>query len=82
MMMTPARKPPDTSTYSGRFAVRLRMLREKAGLTPEQVAEALDVSPNAVYRWESDLNFPRISLFPKLAELYGISKTRDLLPPK
>ena len=81
-MMTPARKEPDKTAYSGRFAIRLRELREKAGLTPEQVAERLDVTANAVYRWEGDLNYPRISLFPKIAELYNLKIVRELLPPE
>jgi len=78
--MSPVRKEPDKSTYSGRFAIRLRSLREKAGLTHEQVASELGVTANAVYRWESDLNFPRIVLFPQIAKIYNIKRTRDLLP--
>jgi len=74
------RKEPDKGTYSGRFAQRLKTLREKAGLTPEQAASELGITANAIYRWESDLNFPRISLFPQIAALYGLKRGRDLLP--
>ncbi len=81
MMMTPARKPPDTSTYSGRFAVRLRMLREKAGLTPEQVAEALGVKPRTVYRWESMQTDPSIEQLAELAEVLAV-RIRTLMPEK
>lgn len=49
--MTPKRKEPDLSTYAGRFAARLRTLREKAGLTVEQVASTLGVSYRAVYHF-------------------------------
>jgi len=73
-------KEVDVSTYSGRFAVRLKTLREKAGLTHEDVAEALGVTANAIYRWESGLNFPSIPLFPQIAELYKLKRGRDILP--
>ncbi len=79
-MMTPARKPPDASTYSGRFAVRLRMLREKAGLTVNEVAEQLGVSYVAVYNWEAGSRTPPLETFPTFAELYGLKKTKDILP--
>ena len=74
------RKEVDTSTYGGRFAARLRMLREKAGCTPEQVAETLGVSYQAVYYWESGLRQPKISDLPKIAEAFGMKKARDILP--
>ena len=82
-MMTAARnrKEVDVSTYEGRFAVRLRMLREKAGISQEQVAEAVGVSATAVYRWEADLRQPQISDLPSIAKALGV-KVRTLLPEK
>ncbi len=79
MMMSPARKPPDTSTYSGRFAVRLRMLREKAGLTPEQVAEAVGVSVKSIYNWEQAVRTPPFDSLPLLSDALGV-KVRTVLP--
>ncbi len=79
-IMTPARKEPDTKTYSGRFAVRLRTLREKAKLTPEEVAEALGVSVHTVYHWESSRRQPQIIDLPRIAEVLGVSKARLVLP--
>lgn len=81
-MMTPARKEPDQTTYSGRFAVRLRSLREKAKLSPEQVSEALSVSLAAIYHWESGRSRPDVEYYPILAKLYKISSPRTLLPEK
>ena len=78
--MSPARKEPDTSTYPGRFAVRLRALREKAGLTHEQVAEAVGVTVTTYYRWESGENFPKPELFPALAFALGLKTIRNLFP--
>jgi transcriptional regulator with XRE-family HTH domain len=79
--MTPARKQPDTSTYAGRFAVRLKTLREKAGLTVEEMAGALEISATSIYRWEADLRQPQISDLPKIADALSV-KIRVLLPEK
>jgi len=78
--MSPARKQPDTATYSGRFAVRLRTLREKAGLTPEEAAQAIGVSFVTLYDWEGGRKIPSLEKFPKIAEIYEIAKARYLLP--
>lgn len=81
-MMTPARKEPDQTMYTGRFAAHLRKLREKAKLTPEQAADAIGVTVKAVYSWEAAGSVPRLEKFPEIAKLYGLRKTRDLLPPE
>lgn len=78
--MTPKRREPDLSTYAGRFAARLRALRERKGLTVEEVASSLSVSYRAVYYWELAQADPKISYLPKLAELYGLKSPRSLLP--
>lgn len=78
--MAPARKEPDKTTYSGRFAVRLRMLREKAGLTAQEVGDLAGVSYKTVYAWEASTNAPHVSAYPILAEIYKLKKVRDLLP--
>ena len=75
------RKQLDTKTYEGRFAERLKMLRIKAKLTPEQIAEAIGVSATTVYRWESGLRQPQISDLPAIADALGV-KARILLPEK
>jgi len=43
------RKEISLETYEGRFAARLKELREKAKLTPEQAAEALGVTQSMIY---------------------------------
>ena len=78
--MSPARKHPDVSTYSGRFAVRLRSLREKAGLTVEEVAEALGVSCKTVYSWEQGRTEPKIDQLPILSETLGLKTVGSLFP--
>ena len=74
-------KEVDVSTYSGRFAVRLKTLREKAGLTHEDVAEALGVDPRTIYRWESAKTDPQIKQLPILAEIFCV-EVRTLFPKK
>ena len=71
--MSPARIEPDKTTYVGRFAIRLRKLREDAGLTPEEVGTALGVSPNTIYQWEAARRQPQIAQLPEIASVLGIS---------
>ncbi len=78
--MSPPRKEPNLRSYSGRCGRRLRELREKAGLTVEQLAAKLGVSWRAVYYWETGRVTPKWDHYPKLARLFGIRSPRNLLP--
>ena len=40
---------------------RIAQLRRQKGLKQEDMAEALGVSPQAVSKWENDMNCPDIS---------------------
>lgn len=51
----------------------IRSLRKKQGLTQEQLAEMLGVTPGAVYKWEAKLSVPDISLILELANFFDIS---------
>ncbi len=55
------------------FGDRLRRLRLKSGLSQEAAAERLQVSPQAVSKWETDKCLPELSLALPLARLYGVS---------
>lgn len=48
-------------------------LRKRDGLTQSALAEYLGVSDRAVSKWETGAGYPDITLFPKLAELFGVS---------
>jgi len=48
-------------------------LRQKAGLTQEQLAEYAGVSKSAVSKWENNLTYPDILLLPELAALFNVS---------
>ena len=60
---------------------RIMALRKAAGMTQEQVAERLGISPQAVSKWENDVSCPDISILPQLAEKLGVT-TDELLGVK
>lgn len=49
----------------------IRSLRTKHNLTQAQLADILGVTDKAVSKWERDLSYPDIALFPKLADVLG-----------
>lgn len=55
------------------IAANLRYLRNKNGLSQEQVAEKVGVSRQAVAKWESGDSLPDIIKCDALAELYDVS---------
>ena len=52
---------------------KLKDIREKAGLTQEQLAEAIMVSRQTISNWENGKSLPDIISIIKLSELYKIS---------
>lgn len=52
---------------------RICLLRKEKGLTQEELASHMGVSPQAVSKWENDQTCPDISALPKLAGLLGVS---------
>ena len=42
-------------------------------MTQEQLAEYMEVSPQAVSKWENDISCPDITALPRLAELFHIT---------
>ena len=75
------RKEIDVSTYSGRFAARLRMLRDKAGMTTKELSEKSGIPAGTLECWESGNRSPVNEEFPALAEALGV-KTQALFPEK
>ncbi len=55
------------------FGARLRDLRVKNGLSQEEAAARLGVSPQSVSKWELDKCYPEFLLIMPLARLYGVS---------
>jgi len=51
----------------------LRSLRSEAGLTQEQVAEAINISHPAYVRYENDQRTPKADIAIRLASFFGIT---------
>jgi len=51
----------------------IKELRKAHGITQEQLAEKLDISFQAVSKWENNIAFPDITLLPVIAEFFGVS---------
>ena len=52
------------------FGTNLQFLRDKAGMTQEELAEQLQVSRQSVSKWESDASFPEMEKLLVLCELF------------
>lgn len=50
---------------------RIQELRKERKMTQEELAEKLDVTPQAVSKWETDNSYPDISLLVELANLFN-----------
>ena len=50
---------------------RIAALRREKGLKQDDLAQMLEVSPQAVSKWENDQTCPDIALLPKLAQILG-----------
>ncbi|MGN1198331.1 MAG: helix-turn-helix domain-containing protein [Acetatifactor sp.] len=54
------------------FSMTLQSLRKKRGVTQEQLANHLGVSPQAVSKWENG-SYPEGDLLPRISEFFGVS---------
>lgn len=53
-------------------APELRTLRERAGMTQNQLAAALGRSPTAVHFWETGRQSPPYDVLPALCAVFGL----------
>ena len=68
---------------------KISELRKEKGITQEELADKLGVSPQAVSKWENDLSCPDIMSLPDIADIFGITidelfgktKQKLTLPP-
>ena len=63
------------------FGEKLQSLRQKAGMSQDVLAEKLDVSRQAVSRWERNETMPETEKVILLADLFGVT-TDYLLRPE
>ena len=52
---------------------KLKTLRKEKNISQEKLASFLDVSYQAVSKWENDLTCPDINALPKLAQILGVT---------
>lgn len=56
----------------------IKLLREQASMTQNELARALGVSDKAVSSWENGTRIPRMGVIEKIANMFGVQKS-DLL---
>jgi len=52
---------------------RIAQLRKEKGLTQEELSQMMEVSAQAVSKWENDQTCPDIASLPKLAKILGVT---------
>ena len=55
------------------FGQKITRLRKAKGLTQEDIAKNITISPQAVSKWENDISTPDIYITKKLADILGVS---------
>ena len=66
---------------TGTIGSRIAQGRKAKGYTQEEFSQLLDVTAQAVSKWENDISCPDIQLLPKIAEILSIT-TDELLTGK
>lgn len=55
------------------FGMKISKLRKEKNMTQEELAEKVNISAQAVSKWENDISLPDISVLPTLADLFNVS---------
>ena len=61
----------DKMTHS--MGKTIKMLRKERNLTQQELAEQLNVTSQAISKWENEMGMPDISLVVPLASVFGVS---------
>lgn len=56
-----------------KFCIIISNLRKDKGWTQTFLAEKIGISPQSVSKWECGIGYPDVTLFPVIAELFGVS---------
>lgn len=73
--------PADSDVLAKLVGYNLKKLREKAGLTQEQLGEKIGLTVTAIKKNEQGITFPKIPTLNFLADYYGVS-TDEILGRK
>jgi len=84
--MSPAKKEVDMTTYSGRIAAKMRIVREKKQLDAAKVAKRMTkfgwpITMAAYRHWENGTRKQNVDAIPYIAKALGV-KPHDILPEK
>ena len=52
---------------------KIRELRKNKGITQEQLASVLNMSPQAISKWEMGAGYPDVAMLPVIAAYFGVS---------
>lgn len=52
---------------------KIKKLRRKKKITQEQLAKHLNVTPQAVSKWEKGLTYPEINLLVPIADYFSVT---------
>ena len=55
------------------FGQRFARLRKEKGLTQDDIAQKVNISAQAVSKWENDISMPDISVLPLLSDILDIT---------
>lgn len=55
------------------FGQRFSRFRKNKGLTQEDVATKINITAQAVSKWENDISLPDVLILPELSDLLGVS---------
>lgn len=55
------------------FGSTIKQLRKEKGYTQDQLANLLNVTPQAISRWENNSTMPDISLLIPIANVFSVS---------
>lgn len=72
---------PAEETSRRTIGSRIAQARKALGYTQEDFSQMLDVTAQAVSKWENDVSCPDIQLLPKIADILGMT-TDELLTGK
>ena len=59
---------------------QIALLRRNRGITQEELAQRLSVSPQAVSKWENGHTMPEVSILVELSQILGVTIDDILLP--
>lgn len=63
-----------------KVGIKIALLRKKIGLSQEKLAELLNISPQAISKWENGHSLPETSLLPVLSQIFCCTIDEIIMP--